>query len=36
MEVYIVSKVVVNGDWMIFKGEDEEYQILASKESLET
>jgi len=35
-KVYIVMKVVINGDWVILKEEDGERQILTSKESLET
>ena len=35
-KVYIVTKVVVNGDWVVLKEEDGECQILTSKESLET
>lgn len=35
-KVYIVSKVVVNDNWVILKGKDGERQILTSKESLET
>ena len=35
-KVYVVAKVVINGDWVILKEEDGERQILTSKESLET
>ena len=35
-KVYIVTKVVINDDWVILKEEDGERQILTSKESLET
>jgi hypothetical protein len=35
-KVYVVTKVVINGDWVILKEEDGERQILTSKESLET
>jgi hypothetical protein len=35
-KVYVVTKVVINGDWVILKEEDGECQILTSKESLET
>lgn len=35
-EVYVVTKVVINDDWVILKEEDGERQILTSKESLET
>jgi hypothetical protein len=35
-KVYIVTKVVINDDWVILKEEDGEHQILTSKESLET
>ena len=34
--IYVVTKVVVNDDWVILKEEDGERQILTSKESLET
>jgi len=35
-KVYVVTKVVIDGDWVILKEEDGERQILTSKESLET
>jgi len=35
-KVYVVTKVVINNDWVILKEEDGERQILTSKESLET
>jgi len=35
-KVYVVAKVVINGDWVILKEENGERQILTSKESLET
>jgi len=35
-KVYVVTKVVINGDWVILKEKDGERQILTSKESLET
>jgi len=35
-KVYIVARVVVNGNWVVLKGEDEEGQILTSRESLES
>ena len=35
-KVYVVTKVVINDDWVILKEEDGERQILTSKESLET
>jgi hypothetical protein len=35
-KVYVVTKVVINGDWVVIKEEDGERQILTSKESLET
>ena len=35
-KVYVVTKVVINGDWVILKEENGERQILTSKESLET
>jgi hypothetical protein len=34
--VYIVTKVVIKGDWVILKEEDGEHQILTSQESLST
>jgi hypothetical protein len=34
-KVYVVTKAVMNGDWVILKEEDGELQILTSKESLE-
>ena len=35
-KVYVVTKVVINDDWVVIKEEDGERQILTSKESLET
>ena len=35
-KVYVVTKLVINDDWVILKEEDGECQILTSKESLET
>ena len=35
-KIYVVTKVVINGDWVILKEEDGERQILTSKESLKT
>ena len=35
-KVYVVTKVVIKGEWVILKEEDGERQILTSKESLET
>ena len=35
-KIYEVMKVVINGGWVILKGEDGENQILTSQESLET
>jgi len=35
-KVYVVTKVVINGGWVVIKEEDGERQILTSKESLET
>ena len=35
-KVYVVTKVVLNDDWVVIKEEDGERQILTSKESLET
>ncbi len=34
-KVYIVSRVVINDEWVVVKEEDGEGQILTSKESLE-
>jgi hypothetical protein len=34
--VYVVTKVVINDDWVVIKEEGGERQILTSKESLET
>ena len=35
-KVYVVTKVVINDDWVVIKEEGGERQILTSKESLET
>ncbi len=35
-KVYVVTKAVIDGDWVVLKGEDGEGQILTSKESMET
>jgi len=35
-KVYVVTKVVIKGDWVVLKEENGECQILTSKESLET
>ncbi len=35
-KIYIVAKVVIDGNWVVLKGEEGEGQILTSKESLET
>jgi hypothetical protein len=35
-KVYVVTKVVINDDWVVIKEENGERQILTSKESLET
>jgi hypothetical protein len=35
-KIYRVTKVVINGDWVILKEEDGDHQILTSQESLET
>lgn len=34
--VYIVRKVVINGDWVILQEEGGDHQILTSQESLKT
>jgi hypothetical protein len=34
--IYMVTKVVINGDWVILKEEDGDHQILTSQESLKT
>lgn len=34
--IYVVTKVVINGDWVILKEESGEHQILTSQESLST
>ncbi len=34
--IYIVAKVVMNGDWVILKEEGGGHQILTSQESLST
>jgi len=33
-KIYIVTKVVIKGDWVILKEERGEHQILTSQESL--
>jgi hypothetical protein len=35
-KVYVVTKAVINGEWVVLKEEDGERQILTSRESLET
>jgi hypothetical protein len=35
-KIYIVTKVVLNGDWVILKEESGDRQILTSQESLKT
>ena len=35
-KIYTVTKVVINGDWVILKEEDGDHQILTSQESLRT
>jgi hypothetical protein len=35
-KIYIVTKVVINGDWVILKEEGGDHQILTSQESLKT
>ena len=34
--IYIVTKVVLNRDWVILKQEGSDHQILTSQESLKT
>ena len=34
--IYTVTKVVINGDWVILKEEGGDHQILTSQESLKT
>jgi hypothetical protein len=34
--IYIVKKVVINGDWVILQEEGGKHQILTSQESLKT
>jgi hypothetical protein len=34
--IYIVKKVVINGDWVILQEEGGDHQILTSQESLKT
>jgi hypothetical protein len=34
--IYIVTKVVINGDWVILQEEGGDHQILTSQESLKT
>jgi hypothetical protein len=34
--IYIVTKIVINGDWVILKEEGGDRQILTSQESLST
>jgi hypothetical protein len=35
-KIYIVTKIVIKGDWVILKEEKSEHQILTSQESLKT
>ena len=35
-KIYVVSKIVLNGDWVVLKEEQGNHQILTSQESLET
>jgi hypothetical protein len=35
-KIYLVTKVVIKGDWVILKEEGGVYQILTSQESLKT
>jgi hypothetical protein len=35
-KIYIVRKIVLNGNWVILVEEDEEHQLLTSQESLKT
>jgi hypothetical protein len=34
--IYVVTKVVINGDWVILQEEGGDHQILTSQESLKT
>jgi hypothetical protein len=34
--IYTVTKVVINGDWVILKEEGGDHQVLTSQESLST
>ena len=35
-KIYVVRKIVLNGNWVILVEEDEEHQLLTSQESLKT
>ncbi len=35
-KIYVVSKIVLNGDWVVLKEEQGNHQILTSQESLKT
>jgi hypothetical protein len=35
-KIYIVTKVVIKGDWLILKEEGGDHQMLTSQESLKT
>jgi hypothetical protein len=35
-KIYIVTKIVVKGDWVILREEKGDHQILTSQESLKT
>jgi len=35
-KIYVVSKVVLDGDWVVLKEEHGHHQILTSQESLRT
>jgi len=35
-KIYVVSKVVLDGDWVVLKEEHGNHQILTSQESLKT
>jgi hypothetical protein len=35
-KIYVVSKCVLNGDWVVLKEDPGDHQILTSQESLKT
>ena len=34
--IYVIKKVILNGDWAVLKEENGDHQILVSQESLRT